>query len=516
MNLPNMKRSAAYGLACILFFHCQNPKTTGTSVSYLEPLRPQFHFTPERNWTNDPNGLVYFDGEYHLFYQANPFGDQWGHMSWGHAISPDLVHWQHLPVAIPEADRVMVFSGSVVVDRNNTAGFGRNGQVPLVAVYTGHHETSGIQDQNLAWSLDRGRTWTKYSGNPILDIGSHNFRDPKVFWHEPGRRWIMVVALAEERRIRLYASPDLRQWTHLSDFGPAASTVGAWECPDLFEVTVDNDPGLSRWVLHVNVNSGAPAGGSGGQYFVGEFDGRVFKAEHPKRTNWTDYGKDFYAAVSWSDVPEADGRRIWIGWMSNWQYADRTPTSPWRGAMTVPRTLSLGKLEDGYCLVQKPVEELTRLRGRHFRLESIRIGPSGRRVADRAIDGAAYEIIAEFRPGTDETVGLKIRMSDREQTLVGYDVKSGELFVDRRRSGPDTVASSFPGRHAAPLSLVGGTVRLHVFVDWSSVEVFGNHGERVVTDLFFPGPGSGGLELYAKQGTADLVSLDVWGLGSIW
>src|SRR5687767_2065816 len=228
---------------------------------YREPWRPQFHFTAATNWMNDPNGMVFYDGEYHLFYQYNPFGDKWGHMSWGHAVSRDLVRWEHLPIALYEENDVMIFSGSAVVDWKNTTGFGKDDKPPLVAIYTGHYTKKPLQNQHIAYSNDRGRTWTKHAGNPVLDIGDKDFRDPKVMWHEGTKRWVMTVAWPTHRKVRFYASPNLKEWTHLSDFGPAGSTSGIWECPDLF-------PLGTKWVLIVNVGSGAPAGGSGCQYFI--------------------------------------------------------------------------------------------------------------------------------------------------------------------------------------------------------------------------------------------------------
>ena len=250
-------------------------------ATYTERYRPQYHFTPAVNWMNDPNGMVYYNGEYHLFYQYNPFGDTWGHMSWGHAVSRDLVHWEHLPVALAEEDGVMIFSGSAVVDWNNTSGFGEEGRPPLVAVYTGHHTSGERQDQRIAYSTDSGRTWTKYEGNPVLDRAMKDFRDPKVFWYEPDEKWVMVLARPHEHKVQLYSSPDLKSWTHLSDFGPAGAVNGIWECPDLFELPVDGDPGNTKWVLVVNLNPGGPAGGSAGQYFVGHFDGERFTADTP-------------------------------------------------------------------------------------------------------------------------------------------------------------------------------------------------------------------------------------------
>src|SRR4029079_11012241 len=266
MHHPPMWSLAA-ATAALTLLAAQQP-------AYDEPLRPQFHFTPARDFMNDPNGLVYFKGEYHLFYQHNPQGEQWGHMSWGHAVSSDLLHWQHLPVALPEADGVMIFSGSGVIDWHNTSGFcaaGQDDRSCLVAVYTG--DGHGKQTQNLAYSNDRGRTWTKYANNPVLDLGLKDFRDPKVFWYERTRRWIMVTVLPDQHKVRLFASLDLKGWTPLSDFGPAGATGGVCECPHLFELPIEGEPGRARWMLDVDINPGGIAGGSAGQYFMGPFEG---------------------------------------------------------------------------------------------------------------------------------------------------------------------------------------------------------------------------------------------------
>jgi fructan beta-fructosidase len=515
----------AFGAGLLLAPLAAGSTQAQTKPTYVERYRPQYHFTPAVNWMNDPNGLVHFDGEYHLFYQYNPFGTTWGHMSWGHAVSPDLVHWEHLPVAIPEEDGVMAFSGSAVVDWKNTSGFGVDGRPPLVAVYTGHREKN--QSQYLAYSTDRGRTWTRYAGNPVLDIGAADFRDPKVFWYEPRQTWVMALALATEHKIRLYASPDLKQWTQLSDFGPAGATGGVWECPDLFELPVDGDPTNTRWVLIVNLNPGAIAGGSGAQYFVGRFDGTRFTPEASGVTAatagvprdsalWADYGKDFYAAVSWSDVPAEDGRRIWIGWMNNWQYGNEIPTTPWRSAQSLPRTLALTTTPEGIRLVQQPVSELQRLRGPRRQLESQPIPAGSTPLAARGIAGKALEIVAEFEVGTASELGLRVRTGRGEATVIGVDPKAGQLFVDRTRSGQVGFHPEFSGRQTAPLPVENGRVRLHVFVDWSSVEVFAGDGRVVVTDQIFPSPGSEGVALYAEGGTARLISLDAWPLQSVW
>lgn len=518
---PALPAFAALSLAALLARAANEP---ALAPAYEELYRPQFHFTPSENWMNDPNGLVYFDGEYHLFYQYNPFGIRWGHMSWGHAVSRDLVYWQHLPVAVSEEDGVMIFSGSAVVDWKNTSGLGRGGRPPLVAIYTGHREREKLQTQDLACSLDRGRTWSKYEGNPILDLGLEDFRDPKVFWHQPRKRWVMVLALPAERKVSFYASRDLKQWEHLSDFGPAGAAESIWEVPDLFELPVDGDSARKKWVLTISIGADSRAAGSACQYFVGRFDGTRFVAEEglggagqssSSPVRWVDYGRDFYAAISFSDLPAEDGRRIWIGWMNNWQYGQDLPTSPWRGAQSLPRELGLKTSDGRVRLVQQPVAELTRLRGEHRRLTD-RIVEGRMALGQRGMAGRALEIIAEFEAGTAAEFGLKVRAGSGEETAVGYDVQRGEVFVDRTRSGKTDFHPLFAGRHGGPLALRQGRTRLRLVVDWSSVEVFAGEGETVITDLIFPSAASDGLELYAKGGAARLVSLDVWKLRSIW
>jgi fructan beta-fructosidase len=478
---------------------------------YRQEHRPQFHFSPPVNWMNDPNGLVYLDGEYHLFYQYNPFGNEWGHMSWGHAVSPDLVRWEHLPVALPEEDGVMVFSGSAAVDFSNTSGFGTPDTPPLVAIYTGH--TERLQTQNIAFSIDRGRSWKTYDGNPVLDTGKKDFRDPKVFRHAPTGRWIMAVALPVERKISFYGSEDLIRWDHLSDFGPAGAVDGIWECPDLFELPVEGSASR-KWVLIVSLNPGSIAGGSGMQYFVGDFDGTRFTAKASEGPKWVDYGRDFYAAVSWSDIPEADGRRIWLGWMSNWDYAGSVPTSPWRGAMSIPRALKLKEKGTGFDLVQTPLEELKVLRTEVMNLDNLGLARAGRRLGE--LRGDTLEIQAEIRVGSARDLGLAVRIGNGQNTRAGYDSGQSVVYVDRTESGKADLHPAFPGRHSAPLSPRQGIVKLHVFVDRSSVELFANDGERVITDLIFPDGSSLGLGLYEEGGTAEVISLKVWKLDSIW
>ena len=477
-----------------------------------EERRPVFHFTPPKNFINDPNGLVFLGGEYHLFYQHNPEGDRWGHMSWGHAVSPDLVRWEHLPIALREENGIMIFSGSAVFDSKNSSGLGRPDAPPMIAVYTG--EGHKKQTQNLASSLDRGRTWTKFAGNPVLDLNSNSFRDPKVFWHKPSRRWIMATVLADDRKVRLWSSKDLKTWEKLSDFGPAGSTKGVWECPELFEAPVEGASNKeSLWVLKVDVNDGAPFGGSGGQYFVGHFDGKKFLSERTATDPlWIDYGKDFYASQTWNDAP--GGKPVWIAWMNNWQYANEIPTSPWRGAMTIPRSLALRKTDDGHRIVQSPVESLKGIRRRRHKLEGRAIPVGETRLAEPGVEGLAVEIIAEFDHGDADEFGLKVRCGDREETLIGVDRAAGTLFVDRTRSGAAGFSPHFAGRHSARLPVGYGSrpIRIHVIVDATSIEVFADGGRVVLTDQIFPKPSSRGVSLFATGCESHLRSLEAWDL----
>jgi fructan beta-fructosidase len=488
--------------------------------AYYQPFRPQFHFTPLKNWMNDPNGLVYYKGEYHLFFQYNPFGNEWGHMSWGHAVSRDMVHWKQLPVAMHEGNGVMIFSGSAVVDWHNSSGFCKSSSAGddscLVAIYAGY--TGKEQNQNVAYSNDRGRTWTRYSGNPVIDLHRKNFRDPKVFWYAPGHMWVMVTVLAAEHKVRLFGSTDLKHWTGLSDFGPEGAVAGAWECPDLFELPVKNEPGQRRWVLSINVNPGGVAGGSGNEYFVGRFDGTKFINENPKGQElWADYGKDFYASTSFSDIPASDGRRIWMGWLGNWEYAGHVPTSPWRGIQSIPRVLRLGRFPPGIRLVQAPISELTSLRGRHVAMRNQSIEGANRILRSQRVVGDTLEIAATIDPAKATSFGFEVRKGAAEQTIIGIDRLKSELFVDRARSGEASFDPWFAGRQTAPLKIdAGRPIELHIFIDRCSVEVFANYGARVMSELIFPSLSSRGIELYSRGGGAKIVKLDVWNLKSAW
>ena len=481
-----------------------------------EPYRPQYHFTPVENWMNDPNGLVYDDGQFHLFYQHNPADTVWGPMHWGHAVGTDLVNWQHLPIALYPDDVGNIFSGSAVIDRENTAGFGAEA---MVAVFT--HESGGRQMQSLAYSTDKGCTWTKFQGNPVIEPPGNmkNFRDPKVFWYDEGDdsgHWVMAVAAGT--MILFYTSPNLLDWSPVSSFGIGyGAHQGVWETPDLFELPVDGGP-ETRWMLAVAVAGGTPAGGTGAQYFVGDFDGQTFTSENPKETVlWVDYGADFYAQQSWNNAP--DERRIWVGWMNSWAYAEDIPTSSWRGALTLPRQLALTETREGIRLLQQPVPELESLREEHWQWRDETVAAASAGLLEE-VSGRTLEIIADFVVSERTNAvrfGFRVRQGDGEETTVGYVTKGQTVFLDRSSSGqvdfnPNFQGPSGPGIHTAPMRPVDGIVRLHIFVDRSSVELFGNDGHIVITDRIFPAPESSGVELFADDGQVSLEALDVYAL----
>ena len=452
---------------------------------------------------NDPNGLVFYKGEYHLFYQHNPFGDVWGHMSWGHAVSRDLIQWKHLPVALHEENGVMIFSGSAVVDWKNTSGFSKDNAPPLIAIYTGHSEVD--QNQNLAYSTDNGRTWTKYEGNPILSIGARDFRDPKVFWHEPTGQWIMVTALSDQQKVRFDSSPDLKHWAHLSDFGPQGAVDGLWECPDLFLLPVEGQPELNKWVLKVDVLKG-----TGAQYFIGDFDGTRFSSESTDdRILKVDFGDDFYAAQSWSDVP--DQRRIWIGWLNNWHYANEIPTSSWRGLFSIPRELRLRSFPEGLRLVQEPIKELIGLRQSLYQAIDTNIDQVISQTTKLEMDHS-LELQVEFTLGRANEFGIKVCTGEGEETVIGYDAQAQQIFLDRRQSGENAFSDRFAAVHRASLLPKQGKISMHIFMDSCSVEVFANDGKIVISDLIFPHSQNIHLKFYAHNGDVHLNKVEIWKL----
>jgi sucrose-6-phosphate hydrolase SacC (GH32 family) len=484
--------------------------------------QPRIHFYSPPNWINDPNGPIFLNGQYHLFFQLNPFGDQWGHMSWGHAVSSDLIHWKQLPVALAEEKGIAIFSGSTVEDRDNTSGLcGAAGQKTpgcLVAIYTGASEDK--QTQNIAFSSDGGATWTKFATNPVIDLGLKDFRDPKVFWHASSQSWVMVVSLPVQHKLRFYRSPNLRQWELASEFGPAGAISGVWECPDLFELPVYDDSDKlvdSRWLLNVNINPGGPAGGSGDQYFIGQFDGSHFTEDHPgSGPHWADWGKDFYASTSFSNLPSNEDR-TWIGWMSNWQYAAKLPSLPGRGEMTLARHLFLRQpssyppptpSQEPLLLVQEPVLALSpdKINRAMFGGPSFKtIVQANARIASKKLSGDVFRLRFTLDPGESSEAGVRLRRSTtnpyesaQEETVVGVDLAKGQIFVDRSHSGKTDWSPDFSGRVSAPLKHVqANAIAIEIVVDNNSIEVFAEDGETVLTSLIYPSPSSQGLAFYA-------------------
>ena len=678
----------------ILACSCQNKETDATTQQaktampyYQEAHRPQFHFTPEANWMNDPNGMVYYDGEYHLFYQYYPDSTVWGPMHWGHAVSTDLTHWEHLPIGLYPDSLGYIFSGSAVVDWDNTSGLGKNGQPPMIAIFT-HHDPIGekegridFQYQSIAYSNDKGRTWTKYEGNPVVsNPGIRDFRDPKVIWDAASEQWIMVFAAWDH--VKFYGSKNLIDWQHLSDFGKEWGThAGVWECPDLFPMQVEGT-NEQKWVLLVSINPGAFNGGSGTQYFVGHFDGQGFSLDEEfsrafgkeeayipegdifmdfetgayqawktegeafgdkpvkgafvnqqeivgytgqylvnsfyngdasegklispnfiiekdyinfkigggndklrtsinlvvdgktlrnaaggnkekliwkgwnvaelkgkearieiidshtggwghinvdqimfadelakparEKTVWLDYGRDNYAGVTWSDIPEEDGRRIFMGWMSNWDYAQVVPTEKWRSAMTLPRTLSLKPTENGLRLFTHIVTKLQSIRNNAVDIPAQTIEGSTN-LTDAPFENSCIEIELIIEPEANADFGLSLNNSLGETYRLGYDAQKQCFYSDRTQSGKTEFSSVFAEkRHIAPRSSQNEAISLHLFIDKASAELFADDGQTVITDVFFPTEDYSSIQLYSSNGKTTIQSGTMYGLNGIW
>lgn len=456
------------------------------STTYTEPHRPQFHFSPQANWMNDPNGLVFHNGEYHLFYQYYPDGMKWGPMHWGHAISKDLYHWEHLPIALFPDSLGLIFSGSAVVDLNNTSGFGSSGNPPLVAIFTYHSmekEKAGetdYQNQGIAYSTDNGRTWMKYENNPVLkNQGIKDFRDPKVFWHEQSSRWVMALAVKDH--IEFWNSANLKSWSKLSDFGiDYGGHGGVWECPDLFEAQVEGTE-EKRWVLLVSINPGGPNGGSATQYFIGDFDGKTFTTNAERADSiWIDYGPDNYAGVTFSNIP--NDRKIFLGWMSNWDYGQEVPTSPWRSANTIPRDISLAKLDDKFYVRSTPSSEIQSIATASIVLKDAEVTDS--LVLTNAQLDASLSVVSATVDAKDFSFVLS--NNNGEEVSVGFEKVSNRFYIDRSKSGKTDFAGKFPLLVYAPRFATGDTINMTMVTDVSSVEVFFDDGISVLTALYFP------------------------------
>lgn len=471
---------------------------------YHEPYRPQIHFSPQAHWMNDPNGLVYFEGTYHLFFQYYPDSTVWGPMHWGHAVSKDLVHWKQMPIALYPDSLGYIFSGSAVVDKSNTSGFGANGKIPLIAIYTQHDpkgEKSGsshFQNQSIAYSLDGGINWTKYPNNPVLKTpGLKDFRDPKISWYPEQKKWIMTLAAGD--RIIFYSSVNLVAWTKESEFGTAIGAHGGvWECPDLISFNVD---GKKIWLLIVNINPGGIQGGSGTQYFTGDFDGHSFTSRDTE-TRWADYGPDNYAGVTFSNTGED---KIFLGWMSNWLYGSRVPTVKWRSAMTFPRILGLKKSGESYYTTMMPVSAIEKLvtKTKTYNYDSTEngislTGPS--RIELNIPDLHSFSFIFSNQSG--------------QSLKAGYDEEKNSFFIDRTMAGNSGFASQFAAIHYGPRIAHSNDSKIIMILDNSSLELFADQGLTTMTEIFFPDQPFNSVQQEINR--KPLNDIKISSLSSIW
>ena len=505
--------------------------------------RPSYHFTPLYGWMNDPNGMVYKDGEYHLYFQYNPYGSKWGNMHWGHAVSKDLVHWEHLDPAIARDPVGHIFSGSSVVDKKNTAGFGKNA---IIAIYTNHSVNHG-EVQCIAYSNDNGRTFTKYEGNPVLTPfdGLKDFRDPKVFWYEKGKCWYMIVSADKETRF--YKSKNLKKWTYVSAFGKGLGQQPCqYECPDFFQLPVNGDKKKMKWVMTMNINPGCWFGGSATEYFVGDFDGKNFTCPDAHDVKWLDWGKDHYATVTFSNTGD---RVLGITWMSNWQYANLTPFKQNRGANGLPRELKLYEKNGKYYISEDVAPEVYALRKDTKNVADASVAGEKMLAGVAANMEGAFEIEADVTPDANGIAGIEISNNKRERTLIYFDMKQGKVVMDRTESGltdfgkqavphdielawdkqraaegkePARIANSINYKNDfalatwAPLSLCEDgkkTYHVDIFVDKSSVELFVDGGRIAMTNLVFPVAPYENVKLYTQGGKAEFKNLKVHKLG---
>lgn len=445
-----------------------------------ESFRPVYHHTPAYGWMNDPNGMFYKDGVYHLYFQYNPYGSVWGNMHWGHSTSTDLMHWKFEGCAIVPDAWGAIFSGSCVVDHENTAGFGKEA---VVAFYTSAKSTpwGDIQMQSMAYSLDNGKTFTKYEGNPILTSSEKDFRDPKVFWYAPGKHWVMILAVGQHMEI--YSSVNLKEWKKESEFGAMQGAHGGvWECPDLVEIPVEGTR-EKKWVLICNLNPGGPFGGSAAQYFVGSFDGKKFVNESPTQTKWMDWGKDNYATVTWNNAP--DGRCIALGWMSNWQYANNVPTRQYRSANTLARDLTLYREGQELYLKSTPSSEVKKARGKKVSIPSFKVSEKHEMVNLFEEKQGAYEVEIVIQNASASKIAFCLLNDKGEKVSMYYDLNRKQFVMDRSESGMVDFSKDFPAVTVAPVN-VDKELTLRLFVDRSSIEAFGEDGKFVMTNLVFP------------------------------
>lgn len=471
---------------------------------YNEKYRPQFHFSPAEKWLNDPNGMVYYEGEYHLFYQYHPHNTVWGPMHWGHAVSQDLLHWEELPIALYPDELGQIFSGSAVIDKQNTSGLKSGEEDVMVAIFTHHGEDN--EKQSIAYSNDKGRTWTKYMDNPVItNPGLKDFRDPKVFWHEESQKWVMSLACGD--CIHFYGSPNLIDWDLLSTFGREyGAHGGVWECPDLIHVQVEGE-NEKQWVLIVSINPGGPNGGSVVQYFVGDFDGTTFTCVDDKdHVKWADYGRDFYAAVTWSNVSEP----IWIGWMNNWQYANEVPTDLFRGAMSIPRKLHLRNRNGVMTLIQVPIDLSSLYKCAILSNETLTIEPGEYNQTE--LSDLQVVIEAKVKKSSASFLTLAIK-GEKDLLEIVFDLEKKEVRVDRSKSGLVLFSKHFPSIDTMPMEQIND---FKLILDKTSIELFINQGILAMTELFYPTEQKYTLEWTATDGEVILTNVFMHSLESTW
>lgn len=474
--------------------------------SNRETYRPVYHHTPVYGWMNDPNGMFYKDGVYHLYFQYNPYGSMWANMTWGHSTSIDLTHWTYEGTAIVPDAWGAIFSGSCVVDKDNTAGFGKGA---VVAFYTSAKSTpwGDIQSQSMAYSLDNGKTFIKYEHNPILTSTERDFRDPKVFWYAPGKHWVMMLAVGQEMQI--YSSDNLKEWKKESSFGAMQGAHGGvWECPDLVEVAVEGSK-EKKWVLICNLNPGGPFGGSAAQYFVGSFDGKKFVNESPTQTKWLDWGKDNYATVTWSNAPA--GRCIALGWMSNWQYANNVPTTQYRSANTLARDLTLYRVGGELYLKSKPSPEIKKARAEEKKIPTFEVKGNYEVASLLADNKGAYEIEMTIENKGTSKIDFSLMNEKGEKVAMYYDVVRKQFVMDRSASGIVGFSRDFPAVTVAPVRNTD-QIHLRLFIDRSSVEAFGEDGEYVMTNLVFPAEPYNRMVFSSDKGSYIVKSMNVYRL----
>jgi len=472
-----------------------NKLVTLTETDY----RPLYHFTPSRNWMNDPNGLIYNKGVYHLFYQYNPNGNVWGPMNWGHATSTDLFNWQDQSIALTPDNLGTIFSGSAVIDTNNTAGLKTGSENPMIAIFT---QNGSQQIQSIAYSNDAGNNWNKYNSNPVLpNPGLTDYRDPKVFWYEPTNNWIMVLAAGD--RIKIYSSINLLNWVFEIDFGVGIGAHGGvWECPDLFPLPVLGT-NSTKWVMLISLNGG-PNGGTATQYFVGDFDGKNF-TPNSSTSSWIDYGTDNYAGGTYNNIPNADGRRIFIGWMSNWSYAQAVPTTTWRSTMTIPRALSLVSIGANYLLKSTPIVELANYKANNSDTVINNAVSSVKLSDNKTIKSGSYELDFSVDLAASNTMLLALGNAS-EKLYFSYDNSTGYLIIDRSASGKVDFNSQMKQKIYCPfIPKTGKLTDFKIMVDKTSIEIFINSGEQVMTALFFPNYQYNTLNLLGN-GSASVIS----------